>query len=104
MEPERQRPPSHRANDTIGRATVAIELVRKRRNHSYSSKWVDLRDGQRFRGKLKISVVSYGAGDEPPVPGAASSDEEGAGDGKATTPGIKSMVMNQVQYGDDQVV
>lgn len=62
-------------NDVIGIGKVQLSMVRKRPNHSYNLKMLQLTQATHSSAKLKVSVFCYTEGDEPPRP-----EEEGGED------------------------
>jgi len=63
-------------NDVIGTGKVQLSMVRKRPNHSYVKKWIQLSVDSMKTAKLSVTVFSYGEGDTPPRPEDTEQDAE----------------------------
>lgn len=63
-------------NETIGTGKVQLSMVRRRPNHTYVKKWIQLSTGTMKTAKLKVTVFSYGEGDAPPRPEDLENDAD----------------------------
>ncbi|CAD7935601.1 unnamed protein product, partial [Amoebophrya sp. A120] len=81
------------ANEVLGRAIVSCPLVRSRKNHSFSRRWVDIRDGIRHRGRICVSATCYASGDQT---GMDKEETESEGDIDEAMEDLNKLVINQV--------
>jgi len=65
-------------NDQVGAGKVQLSMVRRRPNHTYVKKWVQLSSDTMKTAKLLVTVFSYGENDNPPRPEDMDNDGEEA--------------------------
>lgn len=63
-------------NDILGIGKVQLSMVRRRPNHTYVKKWLQLSYDSQLTSKMMVTVFSYGEGDDPPRPEDLENDAE----------------------------
>lgn len=63
-------------NDVVGEGRIQLAMVKKRKNHTYARKTLQLVNAAQLTAKLTVTVFCYGEGDEPPVPEDMEQDDE----------------------------
>lgn len=65
-------------NETVGVGRVQLAMVRRRPNHTYVHKTLQLSTGAQLTSKLTVTVFCYGEGESPPRPEDLEQDTQEA--------------------------
>lgn len=63
-------------NEVVGSGKVQLAMVKKRPNHTYVKKWIQLSKDTMLTAKMKVTVFSYGEGQDPPRPEDLENDAD----------------------------